>query len=300
VTKLLDLIIAGLTSGAIYAIFAACVTLWYRVSNLLNFAVGDFAMIGAIGAAKLVQSEHVPFWAAVLIVLAVAAAIGWLFDVLVLHFALDMSSRISRVVAVFFYTFGLSLVLEGIARSVFGTDVYAAPGIWSGPAAQFLGLSVQHAAVLTIALAVVVGVGLWVYLRFTMSGKAVSAAGESSLGARIVGISSGRLRRRIFILTAVLAALFGIVESPVTGFVYNSGPQISLIGVVAAGFAAYNKPGRAVVIGLVIGIVEAVLGGYVSTQYNDVILYAVLFAIIIMRPDILGLGTQSDSAGVTA
>jgi branched-chain amino acid transport system permease protein len=145
-----------------------------------------------------------------------------------------------------------------------------------------------------------VGVGLWVYLRFTMSGKAVSAAGESSLGARIVGISSGRLRRRIFILTAVLAALFGIVESPVTGFVYNSGPQISLIGVVAAGFAAYNKPGRAVVIGLVIGIVEAVLGGYVSTQYNDVILYAVLFAIIIMRPDILGLGTQSDSAGVTA
>lgn len=298
-TKFLNLLAAGLTSGAIYAVFAACVTLWYRVSNLLNFAVGDFAMIGAIGAAKLVQTQHLPFWSAVIVVLAAAAIIGWLFDVLVLHFALDRSSRVARVVAVFFYTFGLSLVLEGIARVMSGTDVYAAPAIWSGPAVQVLDFHIQRSGVLTIALAVIVGVVLWAYLRYTVPGKAVSAAGESSLGARIVGIESGTLRRRIFILTAVLAALFGVVESPITGFVYNSGPSISLIGVVAAGFAAYNKPGRAVLGGLVIGIVEALLGGYVSTQYNTVILYALLFAIIIVRPEILGLD-DVDVAGAAA
>jgi branched-chain amino acid transport system permease protein len=300
VTKFLNLLAAGLTSGAIYAIFAACVTLWYRVSNLLNFAVGDFAMIGAIGTALLVQDQHLPFVVAVIIVLVAVALIAWLFDVGVLHYALDRSSRGARVVAVFFYTFGLSLVLEGIARALFGTDVYAAPPIWGGSASQVLDFHIQHAGVLTIALAAIVGVGLWAYLRFTVSGKAVSACGESSLGARIVGISSGSLRRRIFILTAVLAALFGVVESPVTGFVYNSGPSISLIGVVAAGFAAYNKPGRAVLAGLGIGVAEALLGGYVSTQYNDVILYAALFVIIIMRPEILGLGAESDTVGVTA
>ena len=61
---------------------------------------------------------------------------------------------------------------------------------------------------------------------------------------------------------------------------------------VAAGFAAFRKPGRAVAAGLVIGVVEAMLGGYVSTSYNDVLLYAILFAIIILRPEVLGLGPE--------
>jgi ABC-type branched-subunit amino acid transport system ATPase component len=72
------------------------------------------------------------------------------------------------------------------------------------------------------------------------------------LGSRIVGIDSAKFRRRIFIMTAVLAALFGIVESPITGYTYMSGPTLSLIGVVAAGFASFRRPGRAVAAGLVI------------------------------------------------
>ena len=116
-----------------------------------------------------------------------------------------------------------------------------------------------------------------------------SAIALRSAGFRIVGIDSALFRRRIFIMTAVLAALFGIVESPLTGFTYQSGPTISLIGVVAAGFAAFRRPGRAVVVGLVLGVAEAMLGGYVSTEYNDVLLYAILFAILILQPEILGL-----------
>ena len=81
----------------------------------------------------------------------------------------------------------------------------------------------------------------------------------------------------------------GLAESPLTGFTYLSGPTISLIGVVAAGFAAFRRPGRAVVAGLAIGVAEAMLGGYVSTSYNDVLLYAILFGIIIVRPEVLGL-----------
>jgi branched-subunit amino acid ABC-type transport system permease component len=148
---------------------------------------------------------------------------------------------------------------------------------------------VQRAGVLVIALAVVSGLVLWAYLHFTVSGRAASACGESVLGSRIVGIDSALFRRRIFIMTAVLAALFGIVESPLTGFTYQSGPTISLIGVVAAGFAAFRRPGRAVVVGLVLGVAEAMLGGYVSTEYNDVLLYAILFVILIVQPEILGL-----------
>ncbi|MCL2584605.1 MAG: branched-chain amino acid ABC transporter permease [Streptosporangiales bacterium] len=292
-SNFLNLLAAGLTSGAIYGIFGACLAVWFRVCNVLNLAVGDFAMIGAIGTAVLVQSSGLPFGAAIVVDLVAVALIAWLFDRLVLHFAFDRSGGGAHgVVGVFFYTFGLSLVLEGAVRALFGTDVHGAPAIWSGPALAIAGFHVQRAGILVIALAVVSGLALWAYLRFTVSGRAASAAGESTLGSRIVGIDSALFRRRIFIMTAVLAALFGIVESPMSGFTYSSGPTISLIGVVAAGFAAFRKPGRAVAAGLAMGVAEAMLGGYVSTSYNDVLLYAILFGIIILRPEVLGLRTR--------
>ncbi|MGH3305289.1 MAG: branched-chain amino acid ABC transporter permease [Streptosporangiaceae bacterium] len=288
-SEFLNLLAAGLTSGAIYGIFGACLAVWFRVCNVLNLAVGDFAMLGAIGTAELVQLDHFPFVAGIAVDLLAVGVVAWLFDRLVLHFAFDRGTGAHGIVSVFFYTFGLSLVLEGAARALFGTDVHAAPAIWSGPALAVADFHVQRAGILVIGLAVLSGLALWAYLHFTVSGRAASACGESVLGSRIVGINSALFRRRIFIMTAVLAALFGIVESPLTGFTFQSGPTISLIGVVAAGFAAFRKPGRAVVVGLVLGVAEAMLGGYVSTSYNDVLLYAILFAILIIQPEILGL-----------
>jgi branched-chain amino acid transport system permease protein len=293
VSEFLNLLAAGLTSGAIYGIFGACLAVWFRVCNVLNLAVGDFAMLGAIGTAYLAQTDHFPFLAAIVVDLLAVGAVAWIFDRLVLHFAFDRGSGGHGIVSVFFYTFGLSLILEGGARAIFGTDVYGAPAIWSGPALAIADFHVQRAGVLVIALAIISGLALWAYLRFTVSGRAASACGESVLGSRIVGIDSALFRRRMLIVTAVLAALFGVVESPLTGFTYQSGPTISLIGVVAAGFAAFRKPGRAVAAGLVIGVAEAMLGGYVSTSYNDVLLYAVLFGIIILRPEVLGLSPET-------
>jgi len=292
VSEFLNLLAAGLTSGGIYGIFGACLAVWFRVSNVLNLAVGDFAMFGAIGTAWLAQTAGLPFIVGIIVVLVGVGLTAWIFDWVVLHPAFDRGAGAHGIVGVFFYTFGLSLVLEGVARAMFGTDVYGAPSIWSGPALSVLDFHVQRAGVLVIGLAIVSGLVLWAYLRFTVSGRAASACGESVLGSRIVGIDSAKFRRRIFIMTAVLAALFGVVESPITGYTYMSGPTLSLIGVVAAGFAAFRKPGRAVAAGLVIGVVEAMLGGYVSTSYNDVLLYAILFAIIIFRPEVLGLGPE--------
>jgi branched-chain amino acid transport system permease protein len=289
VSEFLNLLAAGLTSGAIYGIFGACLAVWFRVCNVLNLAVGDFAMLGAIGTAVLVQNDDIPFVAGIAVDLLAVGVVAWVFDRVVLHFAFDRRGGGHGIVSVFFYTFGLSLVLEGAARELFGTDVHAAPAIWSGPALSILDFHVQRAGILVIVLAVVSGLVLWAYLHFTVSGRAASACGESVLGSRIVGIDSALFRRRIFIMTAVLAALFGIVESPLTGFTYQSGPTISLIGVLAAGFAGFRRPGRAVVMGLALGVAEAMLGGYVSTEYNDVLLYAILFVILIVQPEILGL-----------
>lgn len=292
-TAFFNLLVAGVASGAIYAIFGACLAVWFRVSNVLNLAVGDFAMIGAIGTAELEQSYGLPLWVSVIVPLAAAAVLAWLFDWVVLHTALDGARGHSGIVAVFFYTFALSFILEGAAKIIFGTNAHAAPALWPGAAFRVGGVHIQRPEILVVIVALCIGVVMAAYLRFTVSGKASSASGESVLGSRIVGIDTQRLRRQIFVVTAVLAALFGVIESPLTGFVYNSGPTISLLGVMAAGFAGFFRPGRAVLVGLAIGVLESMLGGYVSTQYNEVILYGVLAGVLVVWPEVLGLGAQA-------
>jgi len=287
-----NLVIAGLVTGSIYAVFAVCVSVWYRVSNILNLAVGDFAMLGALGVDDLVRVRNWPLPAAIATTLAVVAAFGYLYDRVVLRLATEGRSATEGIVVTFFFTFALSFFIDGVAKVLFGTDVHAAPALWSGRSLTILSeLHVERAGILVLACAVICGSMFWLYIRYTLGGKAMEASGENALGARIVGIDTRRYRRIIFTGTAVLAAVFGIIESPITGYTYLSGATISLTGFIAAAYGGFRQPGRALLAGLVIGIVEALLGGYVSAQYGDTVLYAILAALVLAWPRGLGFGS---------
>ncbi|MGH3387280.1 MAG: branched-chain amino acid ABC transporter permease [Actinomadura sp.] len=287
-----NLIIAGLVTGSIYAVFAVCIALWYRVSNILNLAVGDFAMVGALGVDSLAREKHWPLVPAIAVTLAAAAGTAYLYDRVVLHLAQDGPRRQEGIVITFFFTLALSFFISGVAKVLFGTNAHAAPGLWPGNSLTFLtGLHIDRAGVLVLGCAVMSGLLFTAYLRYTLSGKALEACGENHLGARIVGIDTRRYRRIIFVGTAILAAVFGILESPITGFTYNSGAIISLTGFLAAACGGFQKPGRAVAAGIGIGILEALLGGYVSAQYAQTLLYAVLALAVLARPGTFGLRT---------
>jgi branched-chain amino acid transport system permease protein len=287
--KLGNLLIAGLVTGSIYAVFAVCVAVWYRVSNILNLAVGDFAMTGALSVDYLYRVKGWPLPLSIAVTLAVVAAFGYAYDQVVLRLAQDGRRRQEGIVITFFFTFALSFFIDGIAKILFGTDVHASPALWNGNALAIAGgLHVERAGILVLGCAVVSGLMFALYIRCTLSGKAMEASGENHLGARIVGIDTRRYRRVIFVVTAVLAAIFGIVESPITGFTYISGATISVTGFIAAAYGGFRSPGRALLAGLVIGIAEALLGGYVSAEYADTVLYAILAALVLARPRSLG------------
>lgn len=288
-TQFGNLVFSGLTSGAIYAVFAVCLAFWFRVANMLNLAVGDFAMLGALGVDLAARVYGWNLALAIVVVLVLIAVCSYAYDFVVLRIAADWRRADEGIVAIFFFTFALSFFLEGVAQQVFGTIVHAAPALWPGNSLDVSGMHVQRAGVLVIGFAVLVGVSLALYLRFTLAGKAMAACGENAIGARIVGIDNRRFRRGIFMLTAVLAGMFGILGSPITGFVYSSGAGLGLTGVIAAAFAGFVRPGRAVVAGLCIGLLESFLGGYVSTAYGETLLYGVLAAIMLFRPQVMGL-----------
>jgi len=292
--KLGNLIIAGIITGSIYAMFAVCVSVWYRVSNILNLAVGDFAMVGALGVDNLYRVKGLPIPVAIITTLVVVAVFAYAYDLVVLRIAQDQR-RMEGIVVTFFFTFALSFFIDGVAKMLFGTDVHAAPGLWNGPSLSLGTLHFERAGLLVIACAVIIGGAFWVYIKFTLGGKALEASGENVVGARIVGIDTRRYRRWIFIGTALIAAIFGIVESPITGFTYLSGATISLTGFIAAAYGGFRKPGRALVAGLFIGVLEALLGGYVSAEYGDTVLYAILAALVLAWPR--GLGFESAVSG---
>jgi len=293
--KLGNLIIAGIVTGSIYATFAVCVAVWYRVSNILNLAVGDFAMVGALCVDNLYRVRGLPLWAAIVTTLLVVAVFAWLYDIIVLRLAVDGRGRAEGIVLTFFFTFALSFFIDGVAKMAFGSDVHAAPALWNGASIAVADLHVARAGILVLLCAVLIGGLFWVYIRFTLGGKALEASGENALGARIVGIDTRRYRRWIFVGTAVIAAVFGIVESPITGYTYLSGATISLTGFLAAAYGGFRKPGRALLAGLFIGVLEALLGGYVSAEYGTTVMYAILAALVLAWPR--GLGFESAVSG---
>ena len=127
-----NLLIAGITTGAIYAMFAVCVSVWYRVSNILNLAVGDFAMVGALGVDNLYRVKGLPLPVAIISTLLVVAAFAYVYDQVVLRIAQDGPRRMDGIVVTFFFTFALSFFIDGVAKMLFGTDVHAAPALWNG------------------------------------------------------------------------------------------------------------------------------------------------------------------------
>ena len=289
-----NLVIAGLVTGSIYAVFAVCVAVWYRVSNILNLAVGDFAMVGALGVDNLYRVKGLPLPVAIATTILVVGAFAYLYDHVVLQIAQDRR-RAEGIVVTFFFTFALSFFIDGVAKMLFGTDVHAAPALWNGQALTFASLHLERAGLLVLACAVIIGGAFWLYIRYTLGGKALEASGENAVGARIVGIDTRRYRRLIFVGTALIAAVFGIIESPITGYTYLSGATISLTGFLAAAYGGFRKPGRALVAGLAIGVLEALLGGYVSAEYGTTVLYAILAALVLAWPR--GLGFESAVSG---
>ena len=286
-----NLVIAGIVTGSIYAVFAVCVAVWYRVCNILNLAVGDFAMVGALGVDNLYRVKGLPLPVAIATTLLVVGAFAYLYDQVVLRIAQDGPRRAEGIVVTFFFTFALSFFIDGVAKMLFGTDVHAAPALWSGQALTFASLHLERAGLLVLACAVIIGGAFWLYIKYTLGGKALEASGENAVGARIVGIDTRRYRRLIFVGTALIAAVFGVIESPITGYTYLSGATISLTGFLAAAYGGFRKPGRALVAGLAIGVLEALLGGYVSAEYGDTVMYAILAALILAWPR--GLGFES-------
>jgi branched-chain amino acid transport system permease protein len=276
-------IAAGLTAGAIYALVALGFSIIYNASGVINFAQGEFVMIGGMSAVSLLQAgAHMP------LAIAGAVLIAALVGLALAQLALE-SSRGSSVVTLIIITIGASIFLRGLAQLVWDKKLHALPPISGDQPIQLWGATLlpQSLWVLGVTLAIVVA--LSAFFGHTRLGKAMLATSHNRLAAQLVGIDVRTVLLASFGLAAALGAIAGVLIAPITFTSYDIGIMLGLKGFAAAILGGLGNFPGAVAGGLVLGLLESLGAGYVSSAYKDVIAFAIILIVLFFRPDgILG------------
>jgi len=278
-SNLLDLLIAGLATGAIYAIVAVGFTLLWQTSQTINFAQGEFVMLPAF---LMLAAMHagVPFWLAIII--------GMLLSMLLLGlgFKLLLVDPMLRhgVLPLAIATMALAIGIKEAVKQFFSAEASPFPSIVPAGDIAILGrqVSVQSLGVLALAIAAVVG--LTALLNRTSIGHQMQATAQNPVVARIIGIPVERMILLTFLINAFLVALASILITPIYLAKFSSGEVLGQAAFIAAIVGGFNQVRGAIAGGLLIGVVDNLAAAYVSTQYRAAVPMILLIVIILLRP----------------
>ncbi len=281
----LQFFFSGLTVGAIYALVALGFTLIYNASDVVNFAQGEFVMLGGMTTVFLALAG-VPLPLAALLAVIVTIAIG-----LALHrFAIE-PARDASAVALIMITIGASIFLRGAAQVVFDKRFHSLPHLAGTDPIHFGGAAILPQSLIVLAGAAIIVVLLWLFIDRTLLGKAVIAIAANRLAARLVGINTRRIVGLSFGVSAAIGAVAGILVTPIVLTSYDVGTMLALKGFAAAMLGGIGSALGAVVGGLLLGMLEAFSAGYISSKYKDAVAFLVILAVLFAMPQgLLGRG----------
>ena len=276
--EFLQFTFSGLTVGAVYALVALGFTLIYNSSDVINFAQGEFVMLGGMTTVFL-GLAGVP--------LPLAACLAIVFTVIVglaLHrFAIEPARGASAVVLIII-TIGASIFLRGAAQVVFDKRFHSLPPWFGNDPIRFGGAAILPQSLVVLAGAVVIVVLLWAFIDRTLLGKAIVATAANQLAARLVGINPRGIVGLSFAISAAIGAVAGILIAPITLTSYDVGTLLALKGFAAAMLGGMGSALGAVVGGLLLGLLEAFAAGYLSSQYKDAVAFLVILIVLFAMP----------------
>ena len=284
--QLLQLLIAGLTVGSIYALVALALVTTFNITGILNLAQGEFSALGALLASSLCTAG-LPLAAAFAVSVLAAAVLAGLIERAAVHPARGASGLTLIII-----TLGLSISLRGLALLIWGTDPVVLPAFSKGGPLYLAGAAVSPQSLWIIGLLAVSVAGLHAFFELTYSGKAVRACVINRTAARLVGINPARMSLFAFLGSGALGAAAGIFIAPVTLATYDMGFMLGIKGFVAVIIGGMHSTGGAVLGGIILGVLEAYGAGLVSSGLKDALALLVLLAVLLVKPEGL-IGTVS-------
>ncbi len=277
--EVLQYLFSGVTNGTIYAVIALGFSMLYRATELINFAQGEFVMLGALGLFTLWGGAGLPLWAAFPLTVAGVSLVGILLERLAIR-----TVRNPQHIVLIIITVGASIFLRGVAMVLWGKDAHSVPAFSDHGPLAFFGATVTFQSLWIVIIVGILLAGLQFFQKRTLTGKAMEACAIHKHGAWILGIPSDRMVLLAFALSAALGATAGIIISPITMCVYDMGTMLGLKGFCGAMLGGLGSSWGAVAGGLLLGILEALGVGFISSSLKDAIAFLLLFLILVFRP----------------
>jgi branched-chain amino acid transport system permease protein len=286
--QFLQFLFSGITVGATYALAALGFTLIYNASNVINFAQGEFIMLGGMLAVFFVQAG-LPLPVALVLAILIPAIVGVLVEKLAIE-----PVKGAETVTLIIITIGASLVIRGLIQVWLGKGTHSLPAFSGDAPIEILGATLLPQSLWVLGVTALVVVALWYFFNRTLHGKAMLATSYNRLAAELVGINTSWVLFMSFAMSAALGALGGILVTPITLTSYDVGIMLGLKGFVAAVVGGLGNGLGAVLGGLLVGILEAMGAGYISSSYKDAIPFVLILFILFFMPRGLFGGKSTD------
>lgn len=274
-----QLLTNGIVIGATYALIAIGLTLIFGMMRVVNFAHGEFYMLGAYVALSAASTLHLGYFAALPIAVASVALVGFVFERIFLR-----PLRNADILSTALVTIGLSIFLQNTALLIWGPKPGQISDPFAGAALRFHGIEIAQIRLFALAVAVAVMAALGLVIKHSKFGRTIRATFQDRDAAALQGIDVDRVFGLSFVLGVALAASGGALLSAVFIVSPDMGNMANLksFAVVILGGLG-NIPG-AVAGGFLLGIAESLGAGYVSTGYKDGISFLLLILVLLVRP----------------
>lgn len=280
-----QLLLAGLSTGSIYALVALGFNIIFKSTGALNFAQGEWVMLGGMVAATLYAAK-VPLWLALLVAVFVAMLVGALSERLVVRRLLRPTPMSITII-----TIAIAVCTKSLVMLLLGKNPAGLPSFSEGGPVQFAGAVFESQSLWIIGVAAVVMAGAGWFFNRTVLGKSMRAAAAQPEAAALVGISPRLTMSLSFVLAAGIGALTGVIVTPLTLTSFDHGTILGFKAFCAAMLGGLGSLPGAIVGGLALGLAESFAGGKLSSHFKDAVAFVVLLMVLVRWPNgLLGQG----------
>jgi branched-chain amino acid transport system permease protein len=285
--QIFQFVLSGLTTGSTYALVAIGFSLIHNATGIVNFAQGEFVMLGGMFMITFYSFLGLPMVVAFVLTVVCVAAVGFLLERGPIH-----QARSREILLLVMVTVGASISIKGLSMMIWGKNPMTLPPFSGENPLIFLGAAIMPQSIWIFGITLVAVIALSYFFRGTMSGKAMRAVAASRRTALLSGISVDRMTLLSFTLSGALGAVAGIILTPITTTSYDAGVMMGLKGFSAAILGGYGSMPGAVIGGLLLGVLESLGAGLVSSEYKDALAFLILLIVLFFKPTgILGKGS---------
>ncbi|MDP3426955.1 MAG: branched-chain amino acid ABC transporter permease [Humidesulfovibrio sp.] len=289
--SLLQYLITGLTVGATYGLTALGFTIIFNTTGIINFAQGEFVMLGGMMSVFFMRALGLPVPLAIALAVVCATLLGAVVERLAIRPVRD-ASPINLVII----TIGISILIRGGAMLLWGKDTFALPAFSGNESLSFFGAALMPQTLWVLAISLLILAGLKTFFSRSIHGKAMLACSYDQKAAALVGIGVDRMVLLSFMISALVGAVGGAILAPITLTSFDVGVMLGLKGFAACILGGLGNPFGAAAGGIILGVLESLGAGLISSAYKDALAFVILLVLLFVRPS--GLFGQKDGKRV--